>query len=181
MMNRIKIVRELINLTSKFKNDAHSILGVHETSPSRIINLDKTYKELKALSINQDELLRQSLRCVENELYRAAHVMAWAGLMDFVEELIDKKGFSELKKVRSKWNVSNLQDLRENIPESQIIDAAKDLRLYSKSISKALHGLLNKRNECAHPSDYYPNLNETLGYISEIINRIAIMAGNLSQ
>ena len=37
---------------------------------------------------------------------------------------------------------------------------------------KALHGLLNRRNECAHPSDYFPDLNETLGYLSELFQRI---------
>jgi len=42
----------------------------------------------------------------------------------------------------------------------------------TKSEMKALHGLLNKRNECAHPSEYFPDLNETLGYISELLNRI---------
>ena len=36
---------------------------------------------------------------------------------------------------------------------------------------KALHGLLNKRNECVHPSDYYPDVNETLGFISELFTR----------
>lgn len=37
---------------------------------------------------------------------------------------------------------------------------------------KALHGLLNRRNECAHPSEYFPDLNETLGYIGELFKRI---------
>ena len=35
-----------------------------------------------------------------------------------------------------------------------------------------LHGLLTRRNECAHPSTYLPGLNETLGYIAETLNRI---------
>jgi hypothetical protein len=37
---------------------------------------------------------------------------------------------------------------------------------------KALHGLLNRRNECAHPSEYFPDLNQTLGYVSELFSRI---------
>ncbi len=40
---------------------------------------------------------------------------------------------------------------------------------------KALHGLLNKRNECAHPEDYYPSLNDTLGYLDEIFKRIGML------
>jgi hypothetical protein len=40
---------------------------------------------------------------------------------------------------------------------------------------KALHGLLNKRNECAHPSDFYPDMNGSLGYISELLSRVATL------
>jgi hypothetical protein len=37
---------------------------------------------------------------------------------------------------------------------------------------RTLHGLLSRRNECAHPSEYFPDLNMTLGYISDLIDRI---------
>jgi hypothetical protein len=40
---------------------------------------------------------------------------------------------------------------------------------------KALHGLLSRRNECAHASDYFPDLNETLGYVVELFQRIAYL------
>lgn len=54
----------------------------------------------------------------------------------------------------------------------QLIEAARKLGLCTKTFMKALHGLLNKRNECAHPSDFFPDLNEALGYLSEIFKRI---------
>lgn len=44
--------------------------------------------------------------------------------------------------------------------------------IYNKTVMKALQGLLNKRNESAHPSDYFPDMNETLGYMSEIFQRV---------
>ncbi len=40
------------------------------------------------------------------------------------------------------------------------------------SEEKALKGLLTERNECAHPSDYEPDLNETLGYVSKVLKRV---------
>jgi hypothetical protein len=160
---------------SEFQKVAHNVFAVHEASPSRVIVLDNAYKELSSLSIKQDELLRQSLRCVENSLYKAAHVMAWASMMDFIEERISKKGITKLLKVRSAWKGKYIEDIRESYPEHQIIEAARDMNLFPKSVCKALIGLLNKRNECAHPSDYYPDINQTLGYISEIISRIRAM------
>uniref|UniRef100_UPI001C5BCF17 hypothetical protein n=1 Tax=Archaeoglobus fulgidus TaxID=2234 RepID=UPI001C5BCF17 len=60
-------------------------------------------------------------------------------------------------------------------PDFQIFEAAKDVGILNKSDMKTLQGLLSKRNECAHPSDYFPDLNETLGYISELLKRIKIL------
>ena len=157
----------------KFEADAHRILGKYETSPSRIVELARTYNALSGLSIQQDELFRQAIRCVESELYRAAHVMAWAGFIDFLEQKIASDDFIKLHCAYSSWSkYKTVEELRENITEYQIIEAARTIGICSKSQTKALHGLLNKRNECAHPSSYYPSLNESLGYISELLQRI---------
>jgi len=121
--------------------------------------------------VKQDDLLKQSLRCIENELYRAAHVMAWASLMDFLEE----KSVSDLNllnSIRSNWKIKSVEDLRDIGSDFQIIEAVKELQICTRTEEKALQGLLNRRNECAHPTDYYPKLNESLGYVSEIIQRI---------
>lgn len=162
----------LLGKIQRFEEEAHFIFSSLETSKSRIVNLEYTYKKLGGLSIHQDELFRQSLRCVENELYRAAHVMAWAGFIDFMDEKLASDGFVKLKTERSKWNFLSLEDLREISTEYARIEAAKAVGLCSKTEMKAFHGLLNKRNESAHPSAYYPDLNETLGYISELLKRI---------
>jgi hypothetical protein len=59
--------------------------------------------------------------------------------------------------------------------EFQLIQAAKKLGLCSNTEMKALHGMLNKRNECAHPNDFFPDMNITLGYISELLTRVATL------
>jgi hypothetical protein len=166
------MLRELLVKVRAFEQEAHTILSRHEGSRSRVVVLDKTYGELDKLSLRQDELLRQALRCAEAELYRAAHVMAWAGFMDFLEEKMASDGLNKLMSVRPKWPYSTVEDLREHVNEFQLIESCRDLGLATKNEVKALHGLLNKRNECAHPSNFYPGLNETLGYISEVLRRI---------
>jgi hypothetical protein len=155
-----------------FEREAHKILSVHEAAPSRLVVLEGTYRTLSALSLSQDELIRQALRCIEAELYRAAHVMAWAGFMDFLEERLGSDGLVKLRAMRANWKASSIEELRENVVEYQLIDVARDLGLCGKAEAKALHGMLSKRNECAHPSGYFPGLNETLGYVSELLNRI---------
>jgi len=98
--------------------------------------------------------------------------MAWAAFMDFLEEKLASDGLVKLRSLRSTWKASSVEELRENVVEHQLIDAARDLGLLGKTEAKALQGLLSKRNECAHPSSYFPGLNETLGYAAEVLNRI---------
>jgi len=171
------MLREIVEKVNAFTSEAHGILSVHEAAVSRIVLLEDSYKHLATLSLKQDELIRQALRCIEQSLFRAAHVMAWAGFMDFLEEKLASDSFVKLNQVRPKWGFSTIEQLREEVPEFQLIDAARDLDLCSKNEAKALHGLLNKRNECAHPSDYFPELNESLGYVSELLQRIKTLQG----
>ena len=151
--------------------DAQEILGRHETSTARTITLEKSYSKLLNLSIDQDELFRESLRAIEHGLFRASHVLAWAGFMDFLHNHLTADNGAAVIAVRPKWVVRNAEDLREQ-SDYAVIEAGKAAGHYGKTIMKALHGLLNKRNECGHPSGYYPDLNQTLGYISELFQRL---------
>lgn len=169
------MLEDLLRRARSFEREAHAILSVQERARSRVVILDQTYARLSGLTLKQDELLRQSLRCAEAELYRAAHVMAWAGFMDFMEEKMASDKLGKLASVRPKWPTKSLEDLRETVNEYQLIEATRDLGLCGKNEVKALHGLLNKRNECAHPSEFFPDLNETLGYIAEVLRRITML------
>jgi len=110
---------------------------------------------------------------VENGLFRAAHVMGWAAFMDFLEEKFQSDGLAKLRAARLSWKGATIEEMREYVPERQLVEATKDLGLATKNEMGALVALLNRRNDCAHPSSYYPQLNETLGYLSEVMQRIS--------
>lgn len=148
------------------------ILARHEAAVSRVITIEDTYRTLTGLSLRQDELFREALRCIEYRLFRAAHVMAWAGLMDYIEDKMIGEYLMDIKAARLKWSISSKEDLREQATEHQLITVCREVKLFSKNEEKAFLGLLNTRNECAHPSGYSPTLNETLGFISQLLNRI---------
>ncbi len=164
------VVRRIIALDV----DAKRLLALHEAAPARSITLEQSYKRLGALSLVQDELFRESLRAVEAGLFRASHVLAWAGFIDFLHTFISSAGLAKITAVRSGWGLHVAEDLRDHA-DYQVIEAARDAGFYTKTVMKALHGLLNKRNEAAHPSEYFPDLNETLGYVSEIFHRIEVL------
>lgn len=164
-------VRSVLRRISDLDSEAKAILATHEAAHARVVTLEDSYSTLRGLSLDQDELFRESLRAVEVGLYRAAHVLAWAGFVDFLHDLLVLRHLNALQAARPKWNVTFSEDLRE-WGEFAVIEAGKEVSAYNKTTMKALHGLLNRRNECAHPSDYFPDLNETLGYVGELFKRI---------
>lgn len=166
------MLEEIRYRIKSFLDEAHEILSVHETAPSRTVFLDKTYEELQELSLKQDELLRQALRCIENNLYRASHILAWTAFIDLIDSILASDDFRKLKQARPKWNFSSLEELREEVPEYQIVEVCKELELVNRSEMRVLHGLLGKRNLCAHPSDFFPDYNQTLGYMADILKMI---------
>jgi len=155
-----------------FEKEAKRILSKHESSEHRTITIEDTFRKLNDLSILQDDLIRQSLRCVEVGVFRGAHVLCWAAMADYIQEWLSLDGFQKLSQVKSNWRyVSSKEELGEYHSDFQIIEAFYDCGYCGKSMKKALDGLLSTRNDCAHPSDYFPDLNSTLGYISQIIIR----------
>lgn len=169
----LETVRSVRNQLSVFEREAHDLLGKHETAPSRVISLVATWKQLRGLSLLQNELFREALLAIERGLYRSAHVTSWAGAVDFLEEKLASDSLVKVHAARPNWSkFGTLDELRENIVEYQLIEVAKDIGLIKKPEMKALLGSLSRRNECAHPTGYDPGLNETLGYISELLNRI---------
>lgn len=170
-----ELLRVLLSKAREFQAESQGALAGLESSAARVVTLDKSYAKIHGLNVKQDELLRQSLRCVENELFRAAHVMAFASLMDFIEERLGRNRCNAVRKLHPDWKVKRVEDLREVGSDFLLIEALRLLKQCTKTQEKALKGLLNRRNECAHPSDYFPDLNETLGFISEIINRISML------
>ncbi len=100
----VEIARRFEQRAHKFEVDAHQILSKHESSQSRIVTLDQTRNQLNVLSIQQDELFQEALACIERGIFRAAHVMAWAGFMDFLEQKISSDGMIKLKSVKTGWS-----------------------------------------------------------------------------
>lgn len=173
----ILLTHELVRNVEAVRRETTAILASHESATvARVITLNETYEKLSYLNLKQDDLLRQALRCAEYELFRAAHVMAWAAVMDLILEKISSDGLVKLRAERPKWKGADISEMAEYVPESQFVDVLKDLGLCSKNEIKGFRSLLDRRNECAHPTDYYPDLNATLGYISELLARAAKLA-----
>ncbi len=169
-------LRRIRRNADAFRTSAREVLALAESSPSRLITVDQTRRQLVGMSLRQDELIEEAIGCLERGYYRASHVLAWAAFIDFLELKLGADGLAKVHLMRPSWQKwRSIEDLRENIPEDQFIEVAREVGLLGKQETKAIRGLLAKRNECAHPSVYRPGLNEALGFISELLSRVKEM------
>jgi len=173
MVNQIEIIQLYSQKFKNFQQEAHKILSIHESAKkSRVIMLHASFEKLKMLSIKEEALFKEALNCIENGFNRSAIILSWVGFMHFVLDKIDAYGVQNVKMKKLSWNYNSIEELIEKQTEYAIIELLMEIRYCSKTEKKALHGLLNKRNECAHPSSHIPDMNESLGYISELFKRI---------
>jgi hypothetical protein len=156
-----------------FEQAAQGLLGVLDTSPSRVITIKSQRDKLGTMSISQTDLMDEAFGACERGLYRSAIVMAWAAFLDSLVEKLHSDGFVKLHALRTKWtHCSNPEELQEVFTEFAIVEAARDLRLLAKADAKVALGQLARRNQCAHPTGYAPGLNDALGYISDMLTSI---------
>ena len=74
-------LEKAIGRINLFLAEVHKILAKHETAQSRVVILDRTYKELQTLNLKQDELLRifkqKKLMCTSKRFLSRFKPNAW--------------------------------------------------------------------------------------------------------
>ena len=153
------------------EHEAHRILAIHEKSPSRIILLDDLTKSLSGTPVDVQDFFREAIACLQNGLFRAAVVTAWAGHFHMFSETLYHNHETDIRACRSKWNFKDLNELKESYAESQILDVGKEVKFINKANLRVLQGQLSIRNQCAHPTLYKPSMNASIGYVDELIHQ----------
>jgi hypothetical protein len=165
-------IAEWLSRLGAFEADAAQLLGGSEEAiASRVYNAHASLKKVSELSFDQADSLKQAVRCVEGGLNQAAFVMAWTAVADLLLE-ISVRYVAEIKEVRPNWAFTDKTSLSDERGDYAVIEALKAAKVISKSDMKTLHGLLHRRNLCAHRTDVFPTPNEALGYIDETIPAI---------
>ena len=157
---------ELVLSVEDLERKTREWLDMQSEIQARLEVLAPLRKRMDELSLEKDELLRDSITAAEANLFRASHVLAWSGFTDFLYEpfVIDEVS-SILPKVKTRADLYRFND-------HDLIEVGKRLGLYDNTTMKTLHGLLNDRNRCAHGSRYAPDVNETIGFLSKILHMI---------
>lgn len=167
-----KVLKRWRKKASDFEKEAHSIFLPYGTKRSRVLTTKNVLDTLTGLSITQEELFKESLRCIENFCYKSAHVMAWAAFFDFLCGLLGPGQMVAIRNRYPNWRCNSVEELKEYHAEYAIIEGMKEIGLFGKTFMRTSHGLLAIRNECAHPSGYEPGFDEALGFISSLLTRL---------
>lgn len=137
---------------------------------SRTASLELTWQALSALSSKQDQLLKEAVSATEHRLFRSAHVAAFAALVDALHDRLDRLQFlPALQTLRPAWNLAGTQDLQDQ-SDFAVGEAARLVGCITKAQMKFFHGLLHVRNQCAHPTGYAPDLDQTLGFLKSVFD-----------
>lgn len=169
----------------EFQARAHDILSTHEASGSRVMSLEKSFGQLKGLSVRQGELLVEALNDIKCGSLRSAHVMAWAAFIDHLEEKMASDNLVKVNAAMAKspnkyqraLKCGTMEEIREKIKESDILDLAQETGLIKGNEHRLLIGLLTERNQCGHPTSYKLNQNTTLGYVNRMMTWIETIKG----
>ena len=159
---------QIVKEAEKFRKEANALLSKHETSVTRVLDMQKTLKQIASLNLKQQYLLDEAVDCIQHESFRAAHVIAWAAMADYLEEWLieDKKG--NLVQHRPNWNITSVEAMMEKTGEHDVIVTLRVCGYIKKNTEQSLIALLKRRNLCAHPTGYDPDLNMTVGFVSEL-------------
>lgn len=161
----------IVSRVQRARAAAHGALGVHESAASRVILLENVVKRLSGSPVDVQDYFREAVTCLENGLYRAAIVMSWAGYFHVFSETLYQQREGEIRTARGKWTFKDLSDLKEGQAESQIIDAARDIKFINRATARVLQGQLAQRNQCAHPTLYRPSMNGSVGYVDQMVRQ----------
>jgi hypothetical protein len=163
-------VAHVMRWMAGFETPALVALPRYGTSvPLRDVSLRQSRRQVQRLSLQQEDLLQESLACIEGGLYRAAHVTAWQAFIDLVSEALVTDRATEMYRLRPDIYQVTATEVRERLPEYDLITVAREVGLLTMAATKRSYGLLSMRNDCAHPSSYRPGLTDALGYVSELI------------
>ncbi len=112
--------------------------------------------------------IREAQECIRHGLCRAAHVSAWNGFVGLAMALLSANDFAAVRMLRPTWKGSTAEELAMRTPGAQLLGMLEKLELCDNDQVDQLPLLLQRRNDCAHPTSYDPTLAETLDYVSAV-------------
>jgi hypothetical protein len=180
--------REAYVLSNRMTPIVNSLLAELEEMQTCVLNQSAVSDKLKTLpdrlnlTPTQSALLDETKRCLECEAYRAAMVMGWSLVYDYIRWWIwdnppKLKDFNTVfvsKKNRKGQPYTAIVKYEDfyGLQESDVLRFACEAQLWGDKELRSLIEHLDRRNDFAHPSFKHPDSTQAIGYISGLLSLI---------
>ncbi|MCW2800501.1 MAG: hypothetical protein JWQ70_1973 [Aeromicrobium sp.] len=156
-------------LAAGLQHSAAKAVSSDESSPRR--SRYDILREVAALSEVSSAEFSTAHLALEYKLMRPAHVAAWNGYVALALMRMANDDFHALRRIRPKWDVTSIEDVAMRTPGRTLIDLLVELRIVGADQEFALAALLQRRNDCAHPTSFEPTIEQTADYLDDILDR----------
>lgn len=135
---------------------------------------------LKITDDSERKYVEEAIRCLHPPVtaYRAAVLMGWMAVIYHLRKKVETVGFNKfnlefasLYPQSKRKTVKHFNDL-EDYKDQELLEVCERLRLYDKSVKKALLSLLDLRNGCAHPTDLVPSINVVKAFFEQALEYV---------
>jgi len=170
----------LKNITKKFRDDLIIPVQKNPLSPTDESLLIKILGGLP--NQEEDEYLKEAIKCATHGFYRAAVVLGWCATIDRIHRTIEKNGFPKFnitsssmasqtqgrfKRFNSPQNIGSLSEVRE-VFDTVILWVIEGMLLIDSNQHTRLKGCFDLRCQCAHPGDAPVTEYNLLSFFSDL-------------
>jgi hypothetical protein len=117
--------------------------------------------------------VEEAILCFENELYRAAVVLSWVGVVSVLYDYVLKAKLSafnaEAKRRYPKWKAARTTDDLALMKESDFLNVLVAISVLGRNVKQQLENCLRLRNACGHPSSLKIAENTVAAHIEVLI------------
>jgi len=157
-------------LTDSGKREVEDLLGIDHTTREAS---DDVRSILGAIgNVAARKYVEEAILALESGALRASAVFLWAGAMQTIREKCFAKGatvlLAELKRHSQKTaTIRRLEDLTA-VKDRDLLESTPGLGVFDGQQKKALVECLNLRNQCGHPSSYWPRKLRIKAFIEDV-------------
>lgn len=132
--------------------------------------------ENRILDINDKELFKESINCLNSKCYRAGYIISWISIIENFKRKLFELSNSGNKEAQQSWKrIESIENQKKSI-DIQILEELKRINFIDTDEATKLDFLYNQRCIFAHPYEKAPTEDE-LKYIIALSVNIALSKG----
>jgi len=157
-------------LTNSGRREVESLLGVESSAREAADDVRSILKAIGDAAARK--YVEEAILALESGALRASVVFLWAGAMQTIREKCFAKGAATLSAELMRHNqkatrIRRLEDLSAT-KDRDLLESTPGLGVFDGTQKKVLVACLDLRNQCGHPSSYWPRKLRVKAFIEDV-------------